>query len=90
MTKRRDGQLTPSERSLRARLAVHTSWARTSDRSGRTAPARRAALARFEHQVDPDGLLPPAERAQRADQAMRAHMARLALRSVQARRRRAS
>jgi hypothetical protein len=90
MTKRRGGDLTPSERSLRARLAVHTSWARTSDRSARTAPARRAALQRFESQVDPDGVLPLAERAQRAEQAMRAHMARLALRSVQARRRKAS
>jgi len=91
MTKRRDGEgLTPSERSLRARLAVHTSWARTSDRSARTAPARRAALQRFERQVDPDGVLAPDERAQRAQQAMRAHMARLALRSVQARRKMAS
>jgi len=91
MTKRRDGEgLTPSERSLRARLAAHTSWARTSDRSARTAPARRAALQRFERQVDPDGVLAPDERAQRAQQAMRAHMARLALRSVQARRKMAS
>jgi len=91
MTKRRGGEgLTPSERSLRARLAVHSSWARTSDRSARTAPARRTALQRFERQVDPDGVLAPAERAQRAEQAMRAHMARLALRSVQARRRKAS
>jgi hypothetical protein len=90
MTKRRDEGLTPSERSLRARLAVHTSWARTSDRTARTAPARRAALQRFEREVDPDGVLLPAERAQRAEQAMRAQMARLALRSVQARRRKAS
>jgi hypothetical protein len=90
MAKRRDGELTPSERSLRARLAVHTSWARTSDRSARTAPARRAALQRFERQVDPDGMLLPVERAQRAEQAMRAHMSRMALRSVQARRRKAS
>ena len=91
MTKRGDDEgLTPSERSLRARLAVHMSWAHTSDRSARTAPARRAALQRFERQVDPDGTLAPAERAQRAEQAMRAHMPRLALLSVQARRKRAS
>jgi hypothetical protein len=90
MTKRRDVELTPSERSLRARLAVHASWARTSDRSARTTPARRAALQRFERLVDPDGVLPPSERAQRAEQAMRAHMARMALRSMQARRRKAS
>jgi hypothetical protein len=80
--------LTPSERILRARLAVHTSWANTEDRTARTAPGRKAAMDRFEKQVDPDGTLDPAERARRADQAMRAHMARLALKSAQARRRR--
>jgi hypothetical protein len=89
MSKDRRGEgLTPAERSLRARLAVHTSWAHTSDPSARTAPARRAALERFERQVDPDGTLKPAERARRAEQAMRSHMARLALKSAQARRRR--
>ena len=89
MTRRRRGEsLTPAERSLRARLAVHTSWAQTTDRAARTAPARRAALQRFERQVDPDGTLNPAERRRRAEQAMRAHMAGLALRSAQARRRR--
>jgi hypothetical protein len=80
--------LTPSERVLRARLAAHTSWARTDDRSARTAPARKAALARFEEQVDPEGQLSATERARRAEHAMRAHMTRLALRSAQARRRR--
>jgi hypothetical protein len=89
VTKRRRGEpLTPAERSLRARLAVHTSWAQTTDRAARTAPARRAALQRFERQVDPDGTVDPAERRRRAEQAMRAHMAGLALRSAQARRRR--
>jgi hypothetical protein len=68
-------------------MAAHTSWAQTDDRSARTAPARKAALDRFEHQVDPDGRLNPTERARRADSAMRAHMTRLALRSAQARRR---
>jgi hypothetical protein len=73
VTKRRRGEpLTPAERSLRARMAVHTSWAHTTDRAARTAPARRAALQRFERQVDPDGTLNPAERRRRAEQAMRA------------------
>ncbi|MGH9287982.1 MAG: hypothetical protein ACRD0V_06795 [Acidimicrobiales bacterium] len=91
MSGRRWGEsLTPAERSLRARLAVHTSWANTGDRAARTAPTRRGALERFERQVDPEGTLRPAERARRAEQAMRAHMARLALKSAQARRRRAS
>ena len=69
-------------------MAAHTSWARTDDRSARTAPARRAALARFEEQVDPERQLSATERARRAEHAMRAHMTRLALRSAQARRRR--
>jgi hypothetical protein len=89
MTKPRRGEpLTPAERSLRARMAVYVSWAQTNDRSARTAPARRAALGRFERQVDPNGALKPAERTRRAEQAMRAHMARLAVRSALARRRR--
>lgn len=82
--------LTPSERVLRARMAAHVSWAKTDDRSARTAPARRAALDRFEEQVDPDHRLSQTERARRAEHAMRAHMTRLALRSAQVRRRQAS
>jgi hypothetical protein len=67
-------------------MAAHASWAQTDDRSARTAPARKAALARFERQVDPDRRLGPTERARRAESAMRAHMSRLALRSAQVRR----
>jgi hypothetical protein len=52
-----------ADRSLIARLAAHESWANTADPSARTAPARRALLDRFERQVDPDGGLPPTERA---------------------------
>jgi hypothetical protein len=81
---------TPSERVLRARMAAHISWANTDDRSARTTPARRAALGRFEDRVDPDRTLSPAERARRAENAMRAHMTRMALRSAQVRRLRAS
>ncbi len=71
-------------------MAAHISWAKTADRSARTAPARRAALTRFEQQVDPDHRLSVAERARRAEHALRARMTRLALRSAQVRRRRAS
>ena len=81
-------RLSPAERTLRARIAVNASWARTTDRPARTAPARRAAMARYEREVDPDGTLDPGERARRAEYAMRAQMSRLALKSVQARRRR--
>lgn len=79
-------ELTPEQRSLRARLAAHVSWANTTDRAARTAAARRASMDRFDRLVDPDGVLPPAERAIRAAHARKAYFARLALRSAQARR----
>jgi hypothetical protein len=80
--------LTPAERSLRAQIAAHESWAHTPDRPARTANARKAMLDKFERQVDPEGILPPAERAVRAEHARKAHFKRLALKSAQARRRR--
>jgi hypothetical protein len=80
--------LTPAQRSLRAKLAAHTSWANTSDRAARTAAARKAANERFARQVDPDGTLPPRERAERAENARKAYFTALALRSTRARRRR--
>ena len=79
--------LTPSERSLRGQIAAHSSWAHTENRSARTAPARQAMLGKFEQQVDPDGVLTPAERALRAENARKAYFSRLALKSAQSRRR---
>lgn len=82
---------TPAERQLIAAIGAHGRWAQTSadQRHEATAAARRAALARFEAQVDPDGQLDPAERQARAQHARRAHMSRIALKSAQARRQRA-
>lgn len=77
---------TPSERTLAAQIAAHESWANTPDRTARTAPARAALLARFEREVDPDGTLPPDERARRVENKRRAHYSRLALKSARARR----
>jgi len=77
--------LSPSQRSMRARLAAHTMHARHDSRQV-TANARKAFVERFERQVDPDGVLSVAERRRRAEHAMRAHMTRLALRSARARR----
>ena len=82
--------LTPSERSLRAQIAAHESWAHTADRTARTAPARKAALDRFEVEVDPEGVLLPEERARRAEHARKAYFLRLALKPAQARKRRAA
>lgn len=78
----------PAERSLRARSAAYMKWARTDDRQAATAPARAAARNRFDKQVDPDGVLPEAERIKRADCARRAFYADMARKSAAARRRR--
>lgn len=75
------------DRSLVATIAAHERWAREPDRAAATEAARRAFRDRFERQVDPDGTLPPAERARRAEHARKAYYTRLALRSAQSRRR---
>jgi hypothetical protein len=77
--------LSPVERKLRAKLAAYEQHARGL---GNTRPATAAFLARFEREVDPDGVLPPEERERRAQYALRAHMVRLSLRAEQKRRRR--
>ena len=77
--------LSPNERSLRARIGAHAQHAKHDARET-TSKARQAFASRFEQQVDPDNTLDPAERAKRADHALKAHMTGLALRSAQARR----
>ncbi|WP_006247202.1 hypothetical protein [Mycolicibacterium tusciae] len=79
---------TPQFRIMRARLGAFESWARTEDRTARTRPARKAALERFEREVDPEGALTPQERAKRAEWARKAHMQRMAMKSAAARKRR--
>lgn len=77
-----------SDASLRARIAAYSKWAKTSDATSATAPARRAFHARFEREVDPEGLLPPDVRARMADAAKKAYYKRLAYKSAKKRRRR--
>ena len=79
---------TPTERSLRARIAAYSLHSQYDPRET-TKPARQAFLATFEAAVDPEGILPPHERQRRAEAARKAYFAKLALRSAQARRRRA-
>lgn len=74
-------------RQLIGAIGANESWARTEDRTARTAPARQAFLRRFELQVDPHLQLPEHERLQRAEHARRAYFQRLALRSATARKR---
>jgi hypothetical protein len=73
---------------VRQQVARIGGLARSARYDGRevTSAARRGFMARFEDEVDPDRRLPPDERARRAQAAMRAHMARLALRSARSRR----
>lgn len=77
---------TAADRSSIAKVAAHTRWSKTTDRTAATQPARDGLTKRFEDQVDPERRLSPDERAQRVESARRAHFQRLALKSAQARR----
>lgn len=78
--------MTPAQRSLRARIAAHKSWANTPNRTARTNAARKAANDRFEKMVDPEGVLPPHVRKQLAASERSAHFSKMALRSAESRR----
>ena len=79
--------MTPAQLSLRGQIGAHVLHA-THDGRQLTANGRRAFLRRFEDQVDPEQTLTPEERSARAQHALKAHMARLALRSAQVRQKR--
>lgn len=80
--------LTASERSLRASLAAHTRWASTStaDRRRQAERGQAALRAKLAREIDPDGIMPPAELDRRLSNAVAAHFAKLALASAKARR----
>lgn len=78
-------ELTPAERSLRARAAAYRLHSLYDSRE-LTANARAAFGDRFARQVDPDGALPEAERQRRAECARKAYYAALAAKSARARR----
>lgn len=79
----------PTERRLNARAASLTRWAAEPDRAAAMKPLRDGFLAKLERQVDPEGVLPPQERAQRAERLRLAHLAKAsAAASAAARRRR--
>lgn len=61
--------------SQRGRLGAHVRAARGTTN---TAPARAAFQAKFEREVDPDGVLDPDERERRAAHARSAYYIRLA------------
>jgi hypothetical protein len=68
---------------MRARIAANARWSR-EDPSKQRDILRAARRSKFEREVDPDGILPPAERARRVRNAERAHMQRMALASSKA------
>jgi hypothetical protein len=80
----------PAERSQVARIGAHALHSKYDSRE-LTANARAASPGsdvHWERVVDPDGVLDPNERARRGYHAKKAHFARLALLSAQARRKR--
>ncbi len=76
--------MTPQQRAAWGRVGGLTAQSRHGG-AAMTAAARAAFRSKWERVVDPEGVLDPQERAIRAEQAMHAHMLRLALASAQAR-----
>ncbi len=77
-----------SEATLRGRIGAFSLHAQRDSREI-TKAARRAFLGKFLQEVDPEHILSDDERLRRAAAARSAHFAKLALKSVQARRRKA-
>jgi hypothetical protein len=78
---------TPQDRSTLGRLGAYSRWAH-EDPKPALAKVRKGFDARFEDEVDPDRVLPPAERARRVEAARKAYFTKLALQSAKARRQR--
>ena len=77
--------MTPEQRRLRAKIAANARWSRPMARADQADAARSAIFARLEREVDPEGKLPPDERALLVRAAARQLSARL--NSVKARKR---
>jgi hypothetical protein len=69
--------MTPEQRRLRAQIAANARWSKFMAREDQADAARAAIFARLERQVDPDGTLPPGERASLVKAAARELSARL-------------
>lgn len=72
--------LNESQRRLRAQIGANEKWAHTDPCEG-TRAARTAFEQKFLDAVDPDRLLPEAERLKRAQRKRKAYFQRLALES---------
>lgn len=76
--------MTAEQRAMRARVAALTRWA-NEDPAEQMRKARAKFDERFEKQVDPEGILPEAERIRRAQAARRSYYQQLAFKSSRAR-----
>lgn len=76
----------PAERRRRSSIAGLTGWANTKDRRARARHAGAGLYRKFEREVDPDGTMPPRERAARAKTLYKLHLAKMTQRSIEARR----
>ena len=77
--------LSAQDRKLRAQIAANARWAKEA-RDVASDRARRVLLRRFEDEVDPDRVLSETERQKRANNALQAHVQRMAYNSARARR----
>ncbi len=75
--------MSKEQRIARARAAAFAMHAQGKTNSG---PATAASMARFENQVDPDGVLSPEDRARRAGWAKKAWFSRLQYLAAKSRR----
>lgn len=78
--------LTPSQRRQRAQAANATRWSRVPypERAAQTAKARAALWAKYLAKVDPDGVMPEADRERLAREARRADLLRASLKGARA------
>ena len=77
--------MTPEERAQISRMGAHALHSRYDSRA-MSQPARDAFMGRFEDEVDPDRVLPEAERRRRVEHAKRLYFTRLAFKSAKVRR----
>jgi hypothetical protein len=71
--------MTPEERKARAQKAANTRWSKPGAREHQASAASAAIYRRAEQQVDPDGVLDPAQRAKLVTSVLRAQAADLQL-----------
>lgn len=69
--------MTPEQRVQRAKIAANARWSRPMAREDQSDAMKEAMRTRFEREVDPEGKLPPEDRAKLAKAAARRNAARL-------------